>query len=146
MYIFCVPASSHITLQKKSVISLPVDIEENPAELYRTYLGDQPPRELPKYLEEFATEGVTNIVDGPEMMTCAGVSGHSHQFLAADGHSTCEQCGTCLCQYCNESIGEKKYCLVCYAEMKLVPPDNNEPSTSDKRIILSSSYNMNGVN
>ena len=50
------------------------------------------------------------------------------------------------CRHFNESIGEKKYCLVCYAEMKLVPPDNNEPSTSEKRTILSSRYNMDGVN
>ena len=43
-----------------AVVDCHVDVD-NPAIAARTYLGGNPPSKLPKYLEEFATEGVTEL-------------------------------------------------------------------------------------
>jgi hypothetical protein len=58
------------------------DEEQTPM---KTYLDGNPPQRLPKYLAQFAQEGVTTVFDGPAIATCKGVGIRSHTFLHADG-------------------------------------------------------------
>ncbi|KAL9186550.1 hypothetical protein ACHAXT_005788 [Thalassiosira profunda] len=116
--------------------------DEDPS---RTYLDDTPPTKLPLYLEEFALNGYTDIVDGPEVGECKGVGMCTHKFLCADGFDKCVSCDGVICKLCRASIGERIHCLPCYAAELLVPEVDDEvgaTSISQMRDELASKWGV----
>lgn len=99
----------------------------NEAGAERCYIGGTPLEKLYKYCEEFAAANTT-IEDGPIVMTCKGVGGKEHPFLAADSHGICAKCNNTVCKYCKDTIGMEPscYCLLCYATESLVLEDGTE--------------------
>ncbi len=70
----------------------PSNSDELSDKVKRTYMFNNQPSRLPKYLEEFAVDddfksGV-NMFEGPAIGNCTGVSGRSHAFLLHEGHAT----------------------------------------------------------
>jgi hypothetical protein len=91
-----------------------------------TYIVNEPPSNLCKYLEEFKAES-TAIYDGPAVLRCKGSSTDAsagHNFLAAEDNYNCAMCTETICQFCSDSIDKKHYCLGCYINEKVLPSSN----------------------
>jgi hypothetical protein len=55
------------------------------------------PETLERFLKEFADDDTTALLDGPDIATCKGYDGSSHQFLSAEGVQTCSSCKETVC-------------------------------------------------
>eukprot|EP00956_Cyclotella_meneghiniana_P003619 scaffold4429_cov81-Cyclotella_meneghiniana.AAC.3 len=125
------------------------DEEKDNGKSYRTFVNREEPSIVPMYLKEFAGEKTT-IKEGPAIALCIGVDECGHKFLEADGYHKCKQCEGVVCNYCNETIGTKTYCLLCYAENSIVsiPGENNNRSNkhvTEMRDELATHYNFDSV-
>jgi len=122
---------------------------EGDDEVQRTYLGNEPPARLPAdYLEEFALDGFTNIVNRVKVEVCKGVGACSHMFLAADGVYKCASCEELVCTHCKGEIDGETNCLPCYAANRLIPESDVEGgmTISEMRTELSSRHDVEHVN
>ena len=110
---------------------------------HREYMNNRGPKKLPQYCRQFRAKD-TVMEEGAAMSVCCGVGGCTHHFLTATGCFECVKCKahgreTNMCQFCQEKIDDKPYCLGCSAGALLVPEADSEDARAiaDKRADLS---------